>query len=165
MIKITSSSSENFTIIENSLAKLDPNNIFLSYFDSAEEITSSSSADVTVVLKNSVKFTKDLNIRKYVVTLPHTLTVDSFEYVTGFENTKDVGYPHLVPGMPAEIRTNKPSRKATYSVVVKCHMTEDPTVDYVFVLVGFNDSAIRIMKDDDASSTDIDSVTSTIVAD
>lgn len=165
MIKITANSSENFTKIETSLAKLDPDNIFLTYFNSAEEMTDSAEDDkVAVVLKNSVKFPKDLNQQKFIVTLPKTLVIDSFDYVTEYENTTKCGCPPfpppypggplcpppvITPGMPPEIRTNKPNRKATYSVVIKCHIKDDETVDYVFVLAGFNDQAIRIILDEE----------------
>lgn len=128
MIKITSVDSDSFSIIKNALDILDPSGEFLNYFKVAEQ-SDKDKDGVTVILRNSKKFSKDLNKRKYVVLVPETLKIDSFEFVKTFEG----------PGR---------ARHPEYNVVIKATV-EGSEVNFVIILSGFVSDSIRIVKNPD----------------
>jgi len=135
MLKITARTAEAFNEIESALLEFDEHEVFLKYFDMAVQ----SEADVegiTVILRNTKKFKKDLNKRKYVISIPTTLVIDAFEMVKKYE-------------------TKGGKRVPFYSVLVKGHLAQSG-VNIILILVGFNDDAIRILSHDDFSGYDED---------
>lgn len=127
MIKISAIDSESFTTIKNALAELDPTGDFLSYFKVAEQ-TDKDKTGITVILKNSKKFVKDLNRNKFVVVVPQSLIIDSYEFVNTFET---VGR----------------GRQPMANIVMKAHIANS-TVNFVIILSGFNSPAIRVVRND-----------------
>jgi len=128
MLNITAKDAESFNAIESALTEFDESGIFLNYFDTAVQ----SEADiegVTVILRNSRKFRKDLNKKKYIISIPTTLKIEAFEYIKKYE-TK---YSKRVP---------------FYSVLVKGHLTTSE-VNIILILTGFNDDSIRILSSDE----------------
>jgi hypothetical protein len=135
MLKITSTDSDNFEIISNAITALNASECFLSYFDKAEQSDKDTSG-ITVLIRNVKKFKKDLNKRKYIINIPEKLVIDSIEYLTSRH-------------APAACR------KLTYTVIIKGHVDEDESgVNFIFILGGFNDSNIRIVKEDDITFND-----------
>jgi len=133
MLNITASSSEDFSAIEAALFEFDENEVFLKYFDVAVQ----SEADVegiTVILRNNKKFKKDLNKKKYIVSIPTTLTIDAFEFLKKYET-----------------KGNK--RVPFYSVIIKGHLYQSD-VKLILILCGFNDDNIRILSADEYSTGD-----------
>lgn len=140
-IKITALTSESFTTISNLCETLDPTEIFLSYFDDVEELDESelenppvnpSPGEFTIIFKNKRSFKKDANKRKYIIPIPTVFKVESFEIVQIYGQR--------------EIE-----RVGSYSVLVKGKVDGFDSVTVIFVLLGFNDSNIRINSSDDLS--------------
>jgi len=128
MLNITARDAESFTAIEAALNEFDENGVFLQYFDTAVQ----SEADVesiTVILRNSRKFRKDLNKKKYVISIPTSLTIEAFEYIKKYQ-------------------TKSGKRVPFYSVLVKGHLAQSE-VNVILILSGFNDDAIRILSNDE----------------
>lgn len=136
MIKITANSSESFKTIQNALNELDPTNEFLSFFKIAEQSEKDVNG-ITVILKNSKKFIKDLNKNKYVIYIPDALEIDSYELLPTFET---VGR----------------GRTMFYNFVMKCHMKTN-NINFVIILAGFNSPSIRVTKDKYVEFTSVDS--------
>jgi len=128
MLKITANSAEAFNEIEAALNEFDEKEVFLRYFDTAVQ----SETDVegtTIILRNNKKFKKDLNKKKYIISIPTTLTIDAFEHVKKFE-------------------TRGGKRVPFYSVLVKGHLATS-NVNIILILVGFNSDEIRVMSYDE----------------
>jgi len=128
MLTITARDAESFSLIEAALHEFDEQEVFLRYFDVAVQ----SEADVegvTVILRNSRKFKKDLNKRKYIISIPTTMTIEGFEYIKKYE-------------------TKSCKRVPFYSVLVKGRLNISE-VNFILILSGFNDDAIRILSSDE----------------
>jgi len=128
MLTITARDAESFSAIESALLEFDEQGVFLRYFDTAVQ----SEVDiegVTVILRNSKKFKKDLNKKKYVISIPTTMTIDAFENIKKYE-------------------TRSGKRVPFYSVLVKGHLTVSE-VNFILILTGFNDDAIRVLSNDE----------------
>ena len=128
MLKITARDSESFSAIESALLEFDENEVFLRYFDAAVQ-SEADEEGVTVILRNCKKFKKDLNKKKYIVSIPTTMTIDGFEFIKKYEG-----------------KCNK--RVPFYSVLVKGHLASSE-VNFILILSGFNDDAIRILSNDE----------------
>jgi hypothetical protein len=102
---------------------------FMKYFSVAEQ-SDKDHEGTTVILKNYKKFRKDLNRNKYVVCFPSTLSINSFDIVKYFEGEGP--------------RTRRPE----YAVIIKANIVSSD-INFIFVLGGFNDTNIRILKSDE----------------
>jgi len=128
MLKITARDAESFSAIESALSEFDTQGVFLRYFNVAVQ----SEADVegvTVILRNSRKFRKDLNKKKYIISIPTTMTIDGFETIKKYE-------------------TRSGKRVPFYSVLIKGHLAVSE-VNFILILSGFNDDAIRVLSHDE----------------
>jgi len=128
MLAITARDADSFNAIEAALNEFDENGVFLQYFDTAVQFEGDVEG-TTVILRNCRKFRKDLNKKKYIVSIPTSLTIDAFEYIKKYE-------------------TKCSKRVPFYNVVVKGHLTQSE-VNFILILVGFNDDSIRILSNDE----------------
>lgn len=128
MLKITAKSAEAFNEIEKTLNEFDSNEVFLRYFETAVQ-SEADAEGITVILKNTKKFKKDLNKKKYIISIPTSLTIDAFEFVKNYF-------------------TKGGKRVPFYSVLVKGHLANSE-VNIILILTGFNDDAIRILSHDE----------------
>jgi len=133
MLKITSLDSDTFEMINNAISLLNPSDNFLSYFDKVEQYEKDKTG-ITVIIRNIKKFKKDLNKRKYIISIPEKLIIDSVEYLAS---------RHAPQGC----------RRLSYTAIINGHVEEDENnVNFIFILGGFNDSNIRLIKEETLAS-------------
>lgn len=144
MIKITALTAEAFTTISELANRLDSEEVLLSYFDEIEQLDKTElevppaedSDDITIILKNRRKFKKDLNKRKYIIPLPTVFKMEGFEVVQIYQQ-QDI------------------KRIGNYTILIRGKVDGYDNVHVIFILMGFNDSAIKIISSDDLSSLNV----------
>lgn len=131
MTKIAALNADDFELIQTALNEADPEGDFLQFFDKVEQVEGKKT--LTVLMKNRIKFVKDLNKNKYVVSLPDDFIIDGFEIVDSYEF---VGR-HRIPFA---------------NTVIKAHM-EGYEIVFIIVLQGFASHSVRIIHASDATCT------------
>lgn len=127
-MKILSSDTDKFTKIKECLREIADSEL-MTYIGIAAEAEGSDPNKINVVLRNNVKFKKDLNKNKYIIPIPTKLNIESFE---------------IVKSMEMDCRVRRPM----YAVVIKSNIASSPDINLILVFAGFNEENIRIIKED-----------------